>query len=285
MIKLSQKLAFKKNQKHIELLFGACWHIGQMSVDYDGIRTFIKKAKKNPWFHQGDLIEAIVPADSRRFNVEEHQITILDQIAYAEELMRPAASTCLGICTGNHENTLSKQFGNITRDIAKSLGVPFLGMCAFDRLVCPDGYCDVYVAHGSKGFGGNAGDIERIKLNRQIKLRNNNKKMIADIVAVSHAHTSVITAPSYKMRLGYTPDKVKLLPVAVEPVWYSACPSMFKTYVEGNDIGSYGELAQFEASDIGFHSAIIERDGSVPKMRQYGSDGKIIEEYTPNIIR
>ena len=285
MIKLSKKLEFKKNQKHVELLFGACWHIGQPSVDYDGIRTFIKKAKKNPWYHLGDLIEAIIPSDTRRFNISEHKSSILEQMEYAEDLMKPAASTCLGVCTGNHENTISKQFGNVTKDLATSIGIPFLGMCAFNRLVCPDGNCDVYVAHGSKTFGGVAGDIERIKLNRQIKLRNANKKMIADIISVAHAHTSVITAPSYKMRLGYTPEKVKLIPVAVEKAWYSSCPAMFKTYVEGNEEGSYGELAQFEASDIGFHSAIIERDGSVPKMRQYGSDGKVIEEYTPNIIR
>ncbi len=266
-------------------LLGACVHVGQPSVDYDGVRKFVREGKKYAWACLGDLIEGIMPTDTRRFNIDEHKTSILEQMEYAVELHKPAAEKCLGLIRGNHELFVSKQFGDISKSMAKDMGVPYLGMCAILDLVCPDGMTQLYMAHGSKGFGGVAGDPERIKLNREIKLRNNNKKFDADIVAVAHAHTSVITPPVYKMKLGSVEGKLKMVPVPVERTWYSASPAFFRTYVQDNENGSYGEQAQFDPTDCGWHAAIINKDGSVPKMIQYGTDGKIISERTPNIIR
>ena len=284
MISKRVKLDFGK-KKFVEVLISACKHYGQPSTDYDAIAGFIKKAKKKYWLDLGDQIEAITPSDRRRYSIGEHTTPVTEQMDDVVQMHKPAAKTCLGFIKGNHENSISKEFGDVSAQMAKRTGVPYLGMAAFLDLVCPKGVFQMYAAHGSKGFGGVAGDPERIKLNREIKLRNSNKQFTADLVAVAHGHTSVICPPVFKMRLGSIDNKIKMSPVAVDKTWYSANPAFFKTYADNNLEGSYGELAQYSPTHIGYHSAIIESDGTCSRMIQYGGDGEIISERVPNYIQ
>jgi len=123
------------------------------------------------WIGMGDMIDCINYHD-RRFDVREvstkYRVTDLDDLPKVQadlllELLLPIKDKCLGMLTGNHEETLRHYGGfDIMSYLCMSLGCAYLGKKAYVSLGAithkdrgrPYFMIDICVGHGSGGGGG-----------------------------------------------------------------------------------------------------------------------------------
>ncbi len=123
------------------------------------------------WIGMGDMIDCINYHD-RRFNVREidskYRVTDLDNLPKAQadhliQILEPIKQRCLGMLTGNHEETL-RQYGgfDIMSYLCMTLNVAYLGKKAYVSIGAvtdtnrgrPRFMIDMCVGHGSGGGGG-----------------------------------------------------------------------------------------------------------------------------------
>jgi len=268
-----------------EAIFGSCTHIGNPAMHEEGVAKFGEITRVKPWMHFGDLIESILPIDSRRYSQEEHGndplFATMDRV---NEIFGDSAPMCIGLLTGNHENGLSRIVGNVTKKLARGLGVPFLTMSCFCDFIFTKGKCRGFFTHGGTTFNYVAGEPERIRINRQIKLRNYLRRFEADIKGIGHAHRKVIAPQVMEEKLTIIDGKIKRRPIHVKESWCFAAPAMFKTYDTKHDHGNYGEMKNYDPTDIGWIGVLFEKDGKIACIRQYLETGKIKEEVEPMVI-
>lgn len=262
------------SREMITIGFSACWHVGNNSCQEASIVAMLRgfRRKQMPWYHLGDAIEAIAPHD-KRYCCETHRQTIAAQCARSAELVRYGVDTMVGMHIGNHEDKLSRLMGDLTMDIltrackddrssAKRL---WLGGIAFTNVVCPAGSCVVLTAHGDKAFGGLTSDPNQDAERMRTALRRYLSRFDAQLKVVAHAHTEVIAPPVTTRSIGFSGYDKR----AVSVEWCAACPSMFKTYNDGDsmDYPEYAERAMYGPAGIGWIEADIMRDGTVSCVR------------------
>jgi hypothetical protein len=123
------------------------------------------------WIGLGDMIDCINYHD-RRFNVREvdskYRVTDLDNLPKAQAdtllaILEPIKDKCLGMLTGNHEETLRQYAGfDIMSHLCMSLGCTYLGKKAYISLGAlkdtnrgrPYFMIDMCIGHGSGGGSG-----------------------------------------------------------------------------------------------------------------------------------
>jgi len=282
------KLKFSKGKATSEIIYGACWHIGNPNADIDAVGVFIESARRQPWWHAGDVIEAIGPGD-KRFQHSEHKDTMLNQIAIAGDTLAVASRTCLGLITGNHEWGASGRLGDIAEDIANRAKVPNLGACCFFDIVCPKGKAIIFAAHGKGSMGFNSGFPERDDVNRRMKLRRILDGFSCDASAtssakcVAHYHRTIIDPARYKYAATVEGGKFKRRAVELRESWVMACPSLFGNYGDGPT--SYAEIALYPPTDLGWLGISFERSGRIACVREYTPNGNISQEIEEDVMR
>lgn len=116
-------------------------HIGSRACAEGKIRKVITEIKNNPnayWFGGGDILDAIKPMDSKRFDfntlpdwmIEGKAVTIRErlndilkqQLVRFYDLIEPIKHKCIGMIEGNHEFAIRKLYNqDIQQDICSFL--------------------------------------------------------------------------------------------------------------------------------------------------------------------
>ena len=272
------------NKKTATVLAASCWHYGNPSVSEEGIHKFMQRAKNKQWLHHGDLIEGIMRSD-RRFSADEHKDAILDCVEMAVQTLKKAPKTCLGLLKGNHDETPSKEIGDVSEFMARMAGVPYLSATCFLRFLSLKGSSTGFFAHGSGGTNPRAGDPERRYLNRQTWLRNYLSQFEADIGGMGHTHRFTVTPPCSEEKLVYDADgELKRKPIKTKPSWYYTCPSMFTTYDKHADSSNYAEMKLYGATDIGWIEIVFNEDASIGCVREVYASGVTKQEHYERIV-
>jgi len=257
------------------LLATGDWHIGNSACHEEGIRNFLKRAARHTWIHHGDMYEGILAGD-KRHDANEHKKTLMECQQFVEKLFKKSVvDTCVGVIVGNHDMSASRVVGDIISDLCANTGVQYLSGTCFIDYGCPDGTMRQFAAHGSGSTGGKAGEPERKKTNKQVKLRDILKPFHADVCGMGHIHQGIVTPPVDEERLTVVDGKVKRGPINVRHGWYYSTPSMFKTYPEGNDYPNYAEMKLYSATDLGWIELIVERDGTIKAIEEYYESGEL----------
>ena len=94
------------------------------------------------WIGMGDYIEAINYTD-KRFDpstVENKYLKNLDNVVEMqmhefEKIMQPIIHKCIGLHTGNHEETIRLRYHvDVVKTLCKEWDVPYLAYSAFTRM-------------------------------------------------------------------------------------------------------------------------------------------------------
>ena len=269
-----------------KLLITSCWHIGNPSINEDGINLFLERAKTTPWVHLGDGIEAITPTDPR-FSMGTHAMSVMAQADYFASLMSEAKNTCIGLSVGNHEWKLSAKIGNVTGMICKMAGIKYLSGAAYATMKVNGGVSTAFFAHGGGTMGFRAGEPERIKTNKKVRLRDILKPFDADLKAIGHFHTTVLAPPVFEDRLNH-----KFRPRCVKPGWCVATPSMFGNYGAEDEaelasdeaMPSYAEIQLYPPTRLGWVEIEFDDDGKVLCARDISECGRVREEVREDYI-
>ena len=280
---IRKKLSFAKGQQTAEVLYGACWHIGNPCSSEGAIEKFIERAVKQSWWHAGDLVEGITPSD-KRSQASEHSDTLLSTMSVASGHLASASKTCWGLICGNHEYGGSGDIGSVAEKIAVDAKVPYLGMVVYFSVQCPKGDSLIFAAHGAGSMGFNSGLPERDQINRELKLRRILKPFQADVKCVAHYHRTIISPRVTHYKGTVQQGQFKRRACVENNEWCMACPSLFGNY-GAESMGSYAEMKLYPPTDIGWLGIVFNRDGSVACIREYSSDGVIAQEVEERLVR
>lgn len=268
------------------LLVTGDWHIGNDNVEERGIENFLKRAKKHVWVHLGDILEAIMPAD-KRFSVAEHKTTMSECIRDAKAYLGESAATCAGLVVGNHELAATRLIGNFVEDLLCLRGsgasrVPYLGQVCFAEVWNKKRMSSTaLLTHGSCSIGGRSGEPERIKANRQVKMRDVFRAFDAEICLMGHIHQFEVAPPAVEQKLTLQDGKVTLAQVRTRRGWYASCPSMFKVYGPKSGL-NYAEPMLVRPSEIGWVEVVYDGQAQVSQVELYSSTGALVKTVEPD---
>lgn len=267
------------------LVWTGDWHLGDPTCVPKCVEACMTRIvdRKLPWIHGGDACEMITPKDKRSdVQVIQEGGTVLSQISQAVEWIKAGRKTCIGLIGGNHEDTVSKEIGDVSQKIASDAGVPYLTQTAFVRLELPKGKCDVFITHFIPGLHYKAGSPDRIAANQAIRLRDLTRKFYADLKLAAHIHKFICAAPTYEQCLYLEQSgKVQDAPKSYNPFWHVVCPSMKRTYIETRN-WAQGRLCN--PTNIGWAEIDIRADGQIQEVRHVGADGKTVETVKPFVL-
>lgn len=218
----------------------------------------IKGDKTAYWLGMGDYMEAILPNDKRFDHGGLADWVVRDDILESERkrvvaLFKPIASQCLGLLTGNHEETIHMNGeGDVTRHLCSDLNVPYLSAAAFINLRFNRNnakhHFRIHAWHGAgaaQSYGG--------RLMRLMALVND---VEADIYLMGHLHTIMQHTPERLICRNSRVKSVQLV-AAITGSW-------MKTYTQpktGEHLSSgYGERRGYKPSAIGAPTIHIHPD-------------------------
>jgi len=134
-----KRIFLPSRRSHIVIWNLADIHLGVANCDEKLLARVIKAIASRPnnyWIGLGDFIDAVTPQDQRRFdprclaswiNMNDLVSVAYKQTEKAIEYLEPIAKKCLGICSGNHEESAMKYYGiPVGQMIAGALKAPYL---------------------------------------------------------------------------------------------------------------------------------------------------------------
>ena len=222
---------FKTEEKEIFLVPMGDMHIGHESFMKERFERDLKWCIDNDNVYvlgMGDYMEASI---RESYGIFEQTEFVDKQFDLVLDYFKPLAASgrLLGLLMGNHEYRLKKTTGfDITKRLAKDLGVEYFKHAAYFKLKVNDVEYIVFAQHGYTGSRTDGG-----KLNVLIKLQN---QAIADIYMVGHSH-DVIAKPKPIYRLNG------------ERELHDRIFVMSGSYLE--HWGSYGQMKGYSPSLIG----------------------------------
>ena len=157
------------------------FHIGAAQFNYEFYEHMlrqIKKLKNRRIYLMGDLLES---ASKKVGNSSYHtHMTLEEQKKYLLDTITPYKEDIIGICIGNHEARLIKDYDfNIIADIARELEVPYYNQ-NIDSFRINEHTIDIFTRHG-KGTSGQ----RHLAIG---KLERNTNNIQADIYLEGHNH-------------------------------------------------------------------------------------------------
>jgi len=186
-------------------------HIGARNCAESYLRRLVSKIKDDPnalWIGGGDLLNAVKPQDSKRFDMDSLPDWVLEGKAdtvrsrlkdivkqeqdRATTLLDPIKDKSLGLIEGNHEFSIGHWYNvDVHQQLCDSLGLANLTDAAFIRLRFTRGSSGrtvvVFICHGHGG--GRTSGSEPNKLFRLAADKD------ADIILSGHSHTFCIHPP------------------------------------------------------------------------------------------
>ena len=168
-------------------------HKGSKTCDLKAFKAFLQDHDQSTWyFTNGDLWDAIYFRD-KRFKASGHHHTDQDdpidiEVAEMVELLSPIKDRIICIGHGNHEETILKQcYTNMSKRLAQTLGVPYLGYSFWFRLLLGwegggrvrsvDFYCSHGYGGGTRTEGGSITKYSRYA-----------DRFLCDVFVVGHDH-------------------------------------------------------------------------------------------------
>jgi predicted phosphodiesterase len=176
-------------------------HLGHINYSEKHIKSYLKENLNQPntWLLTlGDMLECVVPADMKRFQVSQLVTSSDDADAYLDyqtaelvKLLEPHREQLLGMVLGNHELAIIKRYGhNPHRRVCDALNCEDLGYSFLMRLICgteTSNHSHSVVFYGHHGWGGNSrtagGNLT--KFSRAIE------SYWADVYLFGHSHDHV----------------------------------------------------------------------------------------------
>ena len=197
-------------------------HVGALNCAEKQFKRVINEIRDDPnayWFGGGDLLDAIILQDSKRFDpavLPDWMLTgdpdavrkkISDMIDAQKErvidMLKPIKDKCIGLLEGNHEHSIMKNHNrNLMNDLCKGLGVDDLTDCCFIRLRFTRQTCNgktpvvnirMFATHGFGGgrtAGAEPNHLSRLALDKD-----------CEIVLRGHSHTQHILPPIARLSI------------------------------------------------------------------------------------
>ena len=187
-------------------------HVGAVNCAEDKLQRLVKliASKKNAyWIGGGDMLDAVIFNDSKRFDpsvlpdwmlenqsgerVRKNLEDMLDaQMKRFYQLMAPIKDRCLGLIEGNHEYSMMKHHNrNLMAEMSKHFNAPDLTDCAFLRFRFKRGLHTStvrgFITHGHGGgrtSGAEPNILYRLAADKEV-----------DFVFKGHSHAYCIHAP------------------------------------------------------------------------------------------
>lgn len=198
-----KRLYVRPTTNTIKVFFLGDIHEGAGNSRADLLKLAVDMIATTPdayWIGMGDMVDCINYHD-RRFNVREvdakYRITDLDDLPKVQadillEALAPIKDRCIGMLTGNHEDTMRQYNGfDIMSYLCLSLGATYLGKKAYvsigaitsDLRNRPYFMVDICVGHGN---GGGSGKTAGAAINRCFDYM---QWETADVHVIGHLHS------------------------------------------------------------------------------------------------
>jgi len=227
-------------------------HAGSIHCAEKKIKDKVKEIEKNEralWVGMGDYADCITSKDKRWSAYGLAPWVVQGDIMKSQKdwligLLSPIKDKCLGLMTGNHEETIhDRHEEDVTRYLCEKLVVKYLSYSCFVELVFDRGGTRrSYMIHGWHGAGTAASDGG--KLMRLMRLVN---EYSADIYLMGHLHDIVIKIP-HRLRCVNGRVKNTQLIAAMTGSWLRA----YTQPKAGQMIGiSYAEKKGYTPTKIG----------------------------------
>lgn len=248
------------------------WHEGNGASHEEGIRRCLTRCEKYRWAGMGDMMECILPGD-KRFSVEEHHKTSMEVKATIVDRVKKARTSCAGLLSGNHEETVSKSAGSMMRDICREAEVPFLTSTAFLHF----GPLLIFLTHKSRRMSlARVGPIRLIEAKRKEKLQDAFRFVEADLCAMGHIHTGIVAPPDFEYRLTSDGKGTKRRGTCVRGKWCASIPALFRVYDENAQASNYAEQECLEPTSMGWLEVVFNKAGDkIEAIEQYNEKGKL----------
>ena len=221
-------------------------HMGAPNCAEDKLKRIVRRIADTPnayWFGGGDILDAVILQDEKRFDPNtlpdwmlskgpEHTRRGLSNMLTAQRdrffrITEPIGDKCLGLIEGNHEYAMMKHHNrDILREMCEHFGTDNLTDCAFVRLQFGRKRGDedrggpnvrVFICHGHGG-----GRSSGAELNILYNLAADKD---VDIVLKGHSHTYAIHAPIPMLTI---PSKGKM---PADPVVYEKYAANWGAYL------------------------------------------------------
>ena len=211
----------------------------------------IKETKNAYWLGMGDYADCILK-DDKRFDIGglapwvKADNILRCQSDWIKDLFSPIKGKCLGLITGNHEESIhSKYQEDFTRNLCTDLGVSYGGyacyvLLRFQRTTGETKTSQTYKIHAWHGAG--AAQTEGARLMRLMRLVND---FTAHIYLMGHLHAMTQHTPDRIDCIGERLKSVKLA-ATITGSWLRAY-----TYSKDSVNPSYAEIKGYKPSRIG----------------------------------
>lgn len=229
-------------------------HAGSVHCAEHDVSREVQKIKENRkalWIGMGDMADSITTNDKRweAYGLADwvrRDDIIESQRKWLKNLLSPIKDKCLGLLTGNHEETIHDRHQDaLTKHLCADLDVPYLSYACFVDLVFhrtntgSKRLYQIFAWHGAGGARKDGG-----KLNRLMDLVN---EFQADIYLMGHLHDIMIKS---HQRIKCVNGRVKEVPLIAAMIG-----SWVKAYTQpkaDRNIGiSYAEKKGYTPSKIG----------------------------------
>ena len=229
-------------------------HAGVKHCEERKIKELVQEVKNDKdtyWIGVGDYADYIAPTDPRWDSkviadwVDSDNIAE-DQTTWLEHLLKPIRSKCMGLCFGNHEESIRLRLScNVHKNLCESLDVPSLGYSAFVKLTTNRGTSQrpftIAITHGAGSAVTKGARINRLKEFMA--------SFDADIYIHGHLHDNIIntSVSLYLDRNNQIKQRVRV--GAMSGSWLTA-------YTQ-NVSASYAEKKMLPPNVVGCPSFII----------------------------
>ena len=186
-VRLNRKRLKPNAKGYAEVVLWGDVHYGSPACDVERAKSMLDYCLKNNVYVlcMGDLLEAGL-RNSVGDSVYHQNLNPHEQMDFTIEQLEPLADAGLviGLIHGNHENRIMKETGvNLTKIMAKTLRVPYLGGACWNLLYVGNQSYSVYSLHGSSGSR-----FVYTKLKAAVDISHT---FDADILAMGHVHELV----------------------------------------------------------------------------------------------
>ena len=223
-------------------------HAGSIHCCEHDIQAKVREIANEPrarWLGMGDYADCILK-DDKRFDggglakwVKPDDI-IESQRRWLKDLFLPIKDQCLGMLTGNHEETIHLRYqDDITRHLCDDLGVPYAGYSCFLHLNIQNTSTQRHSLLIHAWHGAGAAQSEGARLLRLMRLVND---IQADGYLMGHLHAMTAHTPD---RLIYEHGEIRSMKLAA-----TITGSWLKAYMQGGST-SYAERQGYRPSRIG----------------------------------
>jgi len=230
-----------------ETVFTGDWHIGAANVDKAALAKMIKYIKSSGcnWYHTGDLCES-TPHTNKNFDMRTMDPEICgigQEYSYVRKLIKPIASQCAGVITGNHDERNAKHAEiDMVGQMCEDFEIPYLKNAAYSRL-CYNAYgktCStlVYLVHGfssSRQRGGKVNALENIALSHK-----------ADLYVSGHTHDMFVTS-------AITDTMTQQGNFESKYIYFGNSGTFLRSIIQGKC--SYAEIAGYRPNKVGYLKA------------------------------